>query len=191
MSPSDRWEKLEKDRMCYTCLTPKTICKGIKYTYVSSVPEVLKCTICASWAESKGLAPFSIFICKQKLHGESRAYLTDLWKKLEKYIGSTIVDSNIQFSVNFLFRKNKKNKRRVLHGKNSNLDASTLPPVPLFEYEMGESIPDKNLELHPDSSEQSIYLTQNLRIGWCNLFGEPGWSGSNLRWNNHFGFWKL
>ena len=29
MSPRDRWEKLE-DRMCYSCLKPKTICKGRK-----------------------------------------------------------------------------------------------------------------------------------------------------------------
>ena len=68
---------------------------------------------CASLAESKGLAPFSIFFCKQKQHVESRAQLTDLQKELEKYIGklgSTVVDSKIQFSVNFMFRKRKKTK---------------------------------------------------------------------------------
>ena len=73
MSPRDRWEKLEKGRLCFSCLKPKTICKGRKCNHVSSVPEVLKCAICASWAESKGLAPFSIFFCKQKLHGDSRS----------------------------------------------------------------------------------------------------------------------
>ena len=68
---------------------------------------------CASLAESKGLAPFSIFFCKQKQHVDSRAQLTDLQKELEKYIGklgSTVVDSKIQFSVNFMFRKRKKTK---------------------------------------------------------------------------------
>ena len=30
MSPRDRWEKLEKGRMCFSCLKPKTICKGRK-----------------------------------------------------------------------------------------------------------------------------------------------------------------
>ena len=61
LTPLDRWEKIEKGRMCYSCLKPKTICKERKCNNVSSVPEVLKCAICASWAESKGLAPFSIF----------------------------------------------------------------------------------------------------------------------------------
>ena len=78
MSPEDRWEKLEKGRMCYLCLKPKNICIGQKFTNIISVPGVLKCAICASWVESKGLAPFSIFFCKQKQHGDSGAQLTVL-----------------------------------------------------------------------------------------------------------------
>ena len=96
-------------------MKPKTVCKGKKCTNVGSFPEVLKCTVCASWAESKGLAPFSIFSCKQKNHGDSRAQLSDIRKELEKYIGkleSTILDSKIKFSVNIVFKKNKKNKKR-------------------------------------------------------------------------------
>ena len=127
MSPENRWEKLEKGRMCYSCLKPKNICKGRKCTYVSSVPEVLKCAICTSWAQSKGLAPFSIFFCKQKQHGDSRAQLIDLRKELEKYIGklgSTVVDSKIQYSVNFMFRKSKKKKSAT--SKSSNIDVGNL-----------------------------------------------------------------
>ena len=37
-SPLDRWEKIEKGRMCYSCLKPKTVCKGRKCNHVSSVP---------------------------------------------------------------------------------------------------------------------------------------------------------
>ena len=80
------------------------------------------------------------------------------------------MDSKILFSINFLFRKNKKNKkRRVLKRRNSNLDASTLPPAPTFDSETGERIPDENLEIHPESSEHSLYLMQNLRIGTSNF----------------------
>ena len=134
LSPVDRWEKIEKGRMCYSCLKHKNICKGWKCTNVSSVPEVLKCTICAAWAESKGLAPFSIFFCKQKQHGDSRVQLTDLWKKLEKYIGklgSTVVDSKIQFSVNFMFRKSKKKKSVI--SKKSRIVAGNLSSAPTFD----------------------------------------------------------
>ena len=53
LSPLDRWEKIEKGRVCYSCLKPKTVCRGRKCNLVGSVPEVLKCAICASWAESK------------------------------------------------------------------------------------------------------------------------------------------
>ena len=71
LSPRERWEKLKKIRMCYSCLTPKTVCKGKKCTNVGRVPKVLKCAVCASWAESKGLALFSIVFCKQKIHEDS------------------------------------------------------------------------------------------------------------------------
>ena len=47
-------------------MKPKSICKSIKYTSYGNVPKVLKCTVCASWAESKGLAPFSTFSVNER-----------------------------------------------------------------------------------------------------------------------------
>ena len=41
-SPMDRWEKIEKGRMCYTCLKAKTVCKGRKCDFIASTPEILK-----------------------------------------------------------------------------------------------------------------------------------------------------
>ena len=70
-SPLDRWEKIENNGMCYTCLNPKNVCKLRKCDQVSGVPEVLTCAICATWAESQNLAPFSIFFCKQKTHSSA------------------------------------------------------------------------------------------------------------------------
>ena len=108
-SPVDRWDKIETGRMCYTCLKPKNVCKSRKCENIARVPEVLKCAICVTWAESRGLAPFSIFFSKNKTHSSSQASLTDLKTELEKYIGklgTTVVDSKIHFFVNF-FRKNK------------------------------------------------------------------------------------
>ena len=139
--------------MCYSCLKPKNICKERKCSNVSSVPEVLKCTTFALWAESKGLAPFSIFFCKQKQHGNSKAQLTDLWKELEKYIGklgSTVVDSKIQFSVNFMFRKAKKVKST--NCIDSGLDTGTLSPAPTLDSKTGAEISDANLNVYPESS---------------------------------------
>ena len=109
LSPLDRWEKIDRDRMCFSCLKPKTICRSRRCTNYRNVPAVLKCVICASMGESKGLAPFSIFFCKRKEHGDSRAPLSDLKNALEKYIGklgATIVDSNIQVAVNFMYQNN-------------------------------------------------------------------------------------
>ena len=92
LTPLDRWEKIEK-------LKPKTVCKGKRCLNVSDVPQVLKCAFCASWAESKGLALFSILFYKQKKHPDSRASPADIRKELEKYIGKlepNILDSKIK-----------------------------------------------------------------------------------------------
>ena len=54
----------------------------------------------------KGIGSVQRFFCKRKKHG--RAPLSDLKKEQENYIGklgTTIVDSKIQFAVNFMFQK--------------------------------------------------------------------------------------
>ena len=89
--------------MCFSCLKQNNICKSRRCTNDTSVPEVLKCAVCASWAGSKGLAPFSIFFCKRKEYGASRAPLAELKRGLERYIGklgTAIVDSSIQLFRN-------------------------------------------------------------------------------------------
>ena len=128
----------------------------------------------------KGLALFSIFFCKQKQHGDSRAQLSDIRKELEKYIGkieSTIMDSKIQLSVNVIFRRNRKNKkRRIARWRNSNLDVGILPPAPAYDSETGEKLPEENLEIQSESSEHFIFLMQQLRIGKseCLTFYDSG-----------------
>ena len=61
MSPKDRWEKLEKGRICFSCLEPRGTCANH-----SKVPKDLKCVQCALWGEPKILALFRIF-CKRKI----------------------------------------------------------------------------------------------------------------------------
>ena len=115
------------------------------------------------------MSPFSIFFCKQKQHGDSRAQLSDLRKGLEKYIGklgSTVVDSKIQFSFNYMFQKMKK-KKKMMKTK-STCDKVSLLPAPTFYSETGEILKEENLEIQPESSENSIYMMQNLRIGKSN-----------------------
>ena len=85
----------------------KKCLQGKVVDFIDSTPEILKCAVCATWAESKGLAPFSIFFCKNKNHSSSRAPLSSLKAELEKYIGklgTTVVDTKIRFSVNY-FKK--------------------------------------------------------------------------------------
>ena len=167
LSPLDRWEKIDKGRMCFSCLKPKTICRSRKCTNYRNVPEVLKCTGCASWAESKRLAPFSIFFCKRKEHGESRALVVELKRELEKYLGklgTTIVDSKIQFAVNFMFQNTdiKESSQGVME---SGQGVKIFLPVPTFDSESGLQVVCQEENVCSEISESSIFLMQNLRIG--------------------------
>ena len=66
LSPEHRWEQIDKGRMCFSCLKSKIFCKSRNWINHPNVPKVLKCAICASWAESKGLAPSSIFFVNER-----------------------------------------------------------------------------------------------------------------------------
>ena len=48
LSPLDQWVKIDKGRMCFSCLKPKNVCRSRRCANVTSVPEILKCAVCAS-----------------------------------------------------------------------------------------------------------------------------------------------
>ena len=151
--------------MCYTCLKPKNVCKGRKCDFIASTPEILKCTVCATWAESKGLATFSVFFCKNKSHSSYRAPISNLKAKLEKYIGklgTTVVDSKIRFSVN---QFNKIRRPRTRKPRESNKIKITLEEAPTFNSQTGAHVTIMPEAVDPEISENSYYILQNIKLG--------------------------
>ena len=77
--------------------------------------------------------------CKRKEHRDSRAPLADLKRELEKYIGklgTAIVDSSIQFAVNFMFQSliisdSSSSSQESSHG------LKVFPPAPSRDSETG------------------------------------------------------
>ena len=68
LTPKDRWFKIPRGRICYTCLKPKgpnAVCKARLCTEEKSVPQVLLCAACTPWATAKGWASFSILMCRK------------------------------------------------------------------------------------------------------------------------------
>ena len=98
-SPAERWNKMEKGKLCYACLAPKDVCTTRKCNFEDKVPETLKCQGCAPWAQSKKLAPFSILFCRNKDHAKLRASLPDMKKDLEKYIHKNYYCSRFIYQV--------------------------------------------------------------------------------------------
>ena len=138
--------------------------------------QILKCAVCTTWAESKGLALLSIFFCKNKNHSSSRAPLSNLKVKLEKYIGklgTTVVDSKIRFSVNY-FKKTRRPRTRK--PRESNQIKITLEEAPTFNSQTGAQMTIMPEAVDPEISENSIYILQNIKLGslkvWCSLILE-------------------
>ena len=97
-------------------------------------------------SKKKRVVYIQYFFFKQKQLGDSRAQLSDLRKELEKYIRklrSTVVDSKIQFSVNYMFQKIKKIQKTK--NTKSTQDKVSLLPATTFDSETGEILKEDNL----------------------------------------------
>ena len=82
------------------------MCVNRRCSFEAKVPESLKCQGCASWAQSKNLAPLSVLFCRRKEHAELRSPFAELKKDLELYIGklgTMIVDSSVRFAANYTY----------------------------------------------------------------------------------------
>ena len=96
--------------------------------------------------------------------------MVDLKIALERYIGklgTAILDSSIQFAVNFMFQTSI-----ISDGSERSADSSQVmknfPPAPAIDSETGHPVLCDNEDIFPESTENSIYLMQNLRVGDSN-----------------------
>ena len=167
LNPTERWNKMDKGKLCYCCLQPKNICTPKKCPNEGSVPATLKCDECKTWASTKGLAPFNILFCRNKEHSTTRAAFNILKKDMEKYIGkfgTTIVDSSIKFSVNYMYQIHSLapgSANAVGWGQN----LKYLEPAPVIDTETGSRIRASDVTVVPEIQEHSSYLMQTIRIG--------------------------
>ena len=110
MHPRDRWEQIEKYKICLTCLRPRDVCTTRPCSHISSVPEILICQLCSATTQYKKvkLTPLNILMCRKKPHAESRAPPEMIHQQFSKYFGCTSnnqipQDIHIQLiSVNFM-----------------------------------------------------------------------------------------
>ena len=90
----------------------------------------------------------------------------DLKKELENYIGklgTPVVDSKIQFSVNFMFKRTKRVKTR--NSGETRQNSGILSQALIFNSETGAQVTSINENICPESPDNSIYFMQNPRIG--------------------------
>ena len=166
-SPAERWNKMDKGKLCYACLLPKDVCVTKKCKFEAKVPETLKCQGCAPWARSKELAPFSILFCRNKEHAQLRAPFPEMKKDLEKYIGklgTTVVDSSIKFSANYAYQAFSLSPGdvNVLGWAQEDFKDKPAPSINSETGKIVEVVPELII---PEVSEHSCYLMQTIRIG--------------------------
>ena len=166
-SPVERWNKMDKGKVCYCCLLPKNVCIPKKCTNEAGVPNSLKCQECKTWADGMGLAPLSVLFCRKKEHANSRVAFSIIKKDLETYIGkfgTSVVDSSIKFAVNYTYQVHS----MIPSSANAlacSKDVSKLGPAPTIDSETGMRIKVSSANIVPEISEHSCYLMQTLAIG--------------------------
>ena len=166
LSPGDRWNKMEKGRICYSCLAPKDVCVNRRCSFEAKVPESLKCQGCSSWSQSKNLAPLSFLFCRRKEHAGLRAPFAEMRKDMEQNLGklgTMIVDSSIRFVANYMYHVFSMGPGANALGCDQKKFEDK--PAPSIDSEIGKiNTVDPKKIIH-EVSEHSCYLMQTIKIG--------------------------
>ena len=165
-SPVERWAKMDKGKICYTCISPKDQCSSKRCGFESRVPESLKCQGCAPWAKANQLGPLNILFCRKREHANQRAPFQEMKKDMEKYLGklgSTVVDSSIKFAANYTYQVFSMDPGANALGWVQEDFADK--PAPSIDSETGKNIQVPKENIVPEIQEHSCYLMQTVKIG--------------------------
>ena len=117
------------------------------------------------------MTPFGIFFCRNIYHRDARAPLGVLTTELVGYIGkleADIVESVIGFSVNLNFLQINSTPTESEFTMETGHGATVFPQAPIIDSETGYRVICEEEDICSESSESSIYLMQNLRVGDSN-----------------------
>ena len=166
MSPDDRWNKIERRRICFTCIQPKSVCNGKRCIVQESLPIGLLCKGCELDAVAKGWAPLNILLCRKKEHVQLRAPWGDIRKDLEKYFGKLSTGSeenSVKVQCNFICNV----FTAIKHSDGTEwLNCVEKKPkkyksTPLINSSTGERIEPDTAIVIPETKEHSFYLSKN------------------------------
>ena len=107
LCPKERWNRIERRRVCYTCMKPRDVCKGPKCSNYKKVPEILLCSGCADVADKRGWAPLNILYCRKVDHKELHAPIAEIKRAWEKYLGKfecRTPEPNIKIKVGITYQ---------------------------------------------------------------------------------------
>ena len=161
---------IERRRICFTCIQPKSVCNGRRCIVQESVPIGLLCKGCELDAVAKGWAPLNILLCRKKEHAQLRAPWGDIRKDLEKYFGKLSTGSeenSVKVQCNFICNV----FTAVKHSDGTEwLNCVEKKPkkyksTPLINSSTGERIEPDTAIVIPETKEHSFYLMQELKIG--------------------------
>ena len=168
MSPEDRWNNIERRKICYTCLQPKSVCVGRRCSSQTAVPKILLCTGCETDALAKGWAPLNILLCRKREHGQLRAPWGDIKLQMEKYFGKlpqNADEGNVKVQCNFLYTIHAASSHTSETVGRKSAESNIMEHAPLINSCTGERLPPEKITVIPETLEHSFYMMQELKIG--------------------------
>ena len=179
MSPEDRWNNIERRRICFTCIQPKAVCIGKRCSSQDKVPEILLCKGCESDAVARGWAPLNILLCRKKEHSQLRAPWNEIKKKMESYFGkiSTSTDeAAIQVSVSFSVSAATRTRQGIECLPETAAELSKMGSTPTIDSSTGHRVKTDQQMIVQECKEHSFFMMQKILIGdaECLVFFDSG-----------------
>ena len=172
LCPKERWNRIERRRVCYTCMKPRDVCKGPKCSNYKKVPEILLCSGCADVADKRGWAPLNILYCRKADHKELRAPIAEIKRAWEKYLGKfecRTPEPNIKITVGITYQAHNVVQKRK---------PGTVCNAPCIDSSSGAKVAPSSGKIIPEKDEDSFYMMQTLQIGSSRILAFLD-SGSN------------
>ena len=169
MKPWSRRQKV-KGKVCFNCCRSDENCSkdGCK----RKIPDMLVCTECKDYAESKGSTPCNVLFCTFKAH--QKPTNDDLSKCLQKYLhkfnpketASTIsMAALIHLSAHASTCKDHQSGDCTCKVKSKSSKPDPDEKIPTMDSNTGERIDVADELIIPESKDDAVYCMQLLHLG--------------------------
>ena len=125
------------NRMCWTCLQPRTVCPYRRCGFIDRMPAALRCKGCERFTAGKTFSPFNILMCPRSDHNKDKPSPEVVMKELKRWCKSVNPDVS-EGTIVYLVNHARHVYSTTVPVKND-LGTANLKPVSLIDTQSGQT----------------------------------------------------